>query len=95
LRYFGQYGRPIARGGLAIGPRGQGRLQNTTSGPVKPEVVLFLTSGAYIKQYFVKNMSLEALAGHRLATVQRSQNRPQNTRRFTRFWGGWTPYRGS
>ena len=34
LWYFGQYGRRIVRDGQAIGPRGQGRTQYTTSGSV-------------------------------------------------------------
>jgi len=41
LQNFGQYGRRMARDGKAIGPRGQGRLENTTSGSVKAEVVFF------------------------------------------------------
>ena len=41
LRYFDQYGRHMADNGHAMSPRGQGRLQNTTSGLVKPEVVFF------------------------------------------------------
>ena len=39
----------MARDGQAMGPKGQGRLQNT-SGGVKPEVVSFLTSRGYLHQ---------------------------------------------
>ena len=41
MQYFGQYVCRMARGGKAIGPRGQGRTQNTNSGSVKPEVAFF------------------------------------------------------
>jgi len=46
--YFGQYGRRMASDGQTIGLGGQGRLQNTTSGPVKPEVVVF---GRWVRIY--------------------------------------------